>query len=177
MAEAFLGEIRMVGFTYAPRGWAFCNGQLLPISQNNALFALLGTTYGGDGQYTFGLPDFRGRVPIHPGQSPGTSNRQLGEQGGVENVTLLAQQMPFHSHNVNVSTTEANASSPQGNFNAVSTDPNSLNVVNSYSGSANGNLNPSAISPSGGNQPHENVQPFTCVNFIIALEGIFPSRN
>ena len=177
MAEAFIGEIRMVGFNFAPRGWAFCNGQILPISQNTALFALLGTTYGGNGQTTFALPDLQGRVPIHQGQGPGLTQHYIGEIGGVENVTLTQQQMPLHNHQLIASGGEATQSSPSGNFNAASTDPNTLSSVNSYNSTAGATMNGAAINPSGGNQPHTNVQPYLCVNFIICLSGIFPSRN
>ena len=172
MSEPFLGEIIMFGGNFAPRGWAFCSGQLLSIAQNTALFSILGTTYGGNGQTTFALPDLRGRVPIHPGSGPGLSPYSLGEQGGVENVTLLITQMPAHGHvaTSNASTAAANDTLPTGNF---------LASDNQYQTASNTQMNANAvtIAPSGGSQPHANIQPFTCVNFIIALEGIFPSRN
>ncbi|MCW5958515.1 MAG: phage tail protein [Pyrinomonadaceae bacterium] len=176
MATPFLGEIVMFGGNFAPRSWAFCSGQLLPIAQNTALFSILGTTYGGNGQTTFALPDLRGRVPMHPGSGPGLSPRSLGEQGGVENVTLITSQIPSHNH---TATTTANANSgpasdtvPTGNF---------LAEGNNYNSAFNTQMNNGAvqvtIGNSGGSQPHSNIQPFTCINFIIALQGIFPSRN
>ena len=175
--EPLIGTIIMFAGNFAPRGWAFCHGQLLAIAQNTALFSILGTTYGGNGQTTFALPDLRGRVPMQQGQGPGLSPRSLGEQGGVETVTLLQTQMPAHNHVVNASGGDGSATSPQGNFNATTYDPNTLNPLNSYGNSSNTTMNTSTIGITGGSQPHSNIQPFTCINFIIALEGIFPSRN
>lgn len=172
MSEPFLGEIIMFGGNFAPRGWAFCSGQLLSIAQNTALFSILGTTYGGNGTTTFALPDLRGRVPIHPGQGPGLSSYVLGEAAGVENVTLLTTQMPAHTHVLtsNASTAAATDTLPTGNF--LASDNQYTNASNTQM-----NANAVAIAPTGGSQPHTNIQPFLCVNFIIALEGIFPSRN
>lgn len=170
MSSPFLGEIQMFGFNFAPRGWAFCDGQLLSIAQNTALFALLGTTYGGNGQTTFGLPDLRGRVPLHRGQGPGLTNRTLGELSGSENVTLLTTQMPAHNHLLACNSDDPNAGSPAGKFPASSTSP-------IYASTSNSNMAPTAVSLAGGNQPHPNMQPYLTVNFCIALEGIFPSRN
>lgn len=171
--EQFIGEIRMFGGNFAPKDWAFCDGQLLAISQNAALFSILGTTYGGNGQVTFGLPDLRGRVPMHAGSGPGLTPRNLGETAGTESVTLLSTQMPAHTHTVGCHTS-ADTGEPQGAIPA--TEVSGAAAV--YSGQpADGTMNPAMIAPAGGNQPHANVQPFQCVNFIIALEGIFPSRN
>ena len=172
MSEPFLGEIRMFGFNFAPNGWALCAGQLLPISQNSALFALLGTYYGGNGQTTFGLPDLRGRVPLSFGQGPGLSNYNLGQVGGEENHTLITNEMPMHNHGVSASQA-ANATSPAGAF--PSNDARS--PVNIYSSATDGTqMNPQMIGLAGGSQPHNNLQPYLAVNFCIALQGIFPSR-
>jgi len=173
--EPFLGEIKMFAGTFAPRGYALCDGQLLPISQNQSLFSLLGTTYGGDGRTTFALPDLRSRVPIHAGQGPGLSNRRLGQRGGQENVTLTVGQMPSHSHatHLNADTTVATSDRPQNALparNAGSTPQ--------YGENANTTLNNTAVSVSntGGNQAHSNIQPYVTINYIIATVGIFPSR-
>ncbi len=177
--DPFLGEIRMAGWNYAPNGWALCNGQLLPISQYSALFALLGTTYGGNGTTTFGLPNLQGRVPIHQGNGVGLSPYVMGQVGGTENVTLLPTQMPSHNHLVGVSNQSGTVVDPT---NAILAQGNSgsgrspVPVTNYVSTAATGTLAPTAISPAGGNQPHSNVQPYLCVNFIIALTGIYPSR-
>lgn len=174
MSEPFLGEIKLVGFNFAPRGWAFCNGQLLSISQNTALFSLLGTTYGGNGQTTFALPDFRGRAPLHMGQGPGLANRTQGEKSGAEQVTLAINQMPSHTHTPRCNTGQANKQSPVGAVNAV--EPTGQTAM--YSNVApDANMNAGAIANTGGGQPHSNMQPYLVANFIIALEGIFPSRN
>lgn len=174
MSEPFIGEIKLVGFNFAPRGWALCNGQLLPIAQNTALFSLLGTTYGGNGQTTFALPDLRGRVPIHMGQGPGLSSRNIGESSGTENVTLGVSQMPSHTHTARGNTGLANKQSPVGAVNAV--EPTGQTAT--YSNAApNADMNPGAIASTGGSQPHPNMQPFLAVNFVIALEGIYPARD
>ncbi|GEO10041.1 phage tail protein [Segetibacter aerophilus] len=177
MAEPFIGQITLFAGTFAPRGWAFCQGQILSIAQNTALFSILGTTYGGNGQTTFALPDLRGRVPVGPGQGPGLSNYSLGQQSGSESVTLTVGNMPSHNHPLAASTSDGDASSPTNNYNAVTIDPSTLNSMNTYKTAANTNMNPAAIGQAGGNQPHQNMQPYTCINYIIALEGIFPSRN
>jgi microcystin-dependent protein len=180
MSEPFLGEIRMVGWNFAANGWALCNGQLMPINQYQALFALLGTTYGGDGITTFALPNLQGRVPIHQGAGPGLSPYTIGQSSGSENITLLANQMPTHSHLMGVSNLPGTVADPtnailaQGNSGA-SRSP--VPVSDYVSTAATGTLAPTAIASSGGNQPHSNIQPFLCINFIIALTGIFPSRN
>jgi microcystin-dependent protein len=176
MSQPFIGEIRLFGGNFAPRNWAFCNGQLLSIAQNTALFSLLGTTYGGNGQTTFALPDLRGRVPLHSGQGPGLSPRTLGESSGTETVTLLASQMPAHNHGLAGFAGEGGSSSPENSFIAEPVD-GSGNVLPAFSGIGNTSLNPASIGAAGGSQPHNNIQPYLCVNFIIALQGIFPSRN
>jgi microcystin-dependent protein len=180
MSEPFLGEIRMVGWNFAANGWALCNGQLMSISQNSALFALLGTTYGGDGMTTFALPNLQGRVPIHQGTGVGLSPYTIGESSGSENITLLANQMPTHTHLMGVSNLPGTVADPT---NAILAQGNSgagrspVPVSNYVSTEATGALAPTAIASSGSNQPHSNIQPFLCINFIIALQGIFPSRN
>jgi microcystin-dependent protein len=176
MSEPFLGEIRMFGGNFAPNGWALCNGQVLSISQNSALFSLLGTTYGGNGQTTFALPNLQGRVPMHWGQGPGLTPRSLGEMSGSETVTLLQNQMPAHTHLANANNTDGNSTAPTGNLWANAVDANSQ-PVSSYGTVANTTMSPQAIGLAGGNQPHENMQPYLCVTFIIALQGIYPSRS
>jgi len=179
MDEPYIGAIVMFAGNFAPRGWAFCNGQILPISQNTALFSILGTTYGGNGTTTFALPDLRGRVAIHPGQGPGLSNYDLGQQGGSETVTLTQNQMPSHTHTVNASTNAPGrgGNSPTGNLLTVASDANNV-TVNLYTGGApNTTMSPQMVANAGGNQPVPDIQPYTCVNYIIALQGIFPSRN
>lgn len=175
MSEPFLGEIRMFCGNFAPRGWATCDGQLLPIAQNTALFSILGTTFGGNGQTMFGLPDLRGRVPVHPGTGPGLSSYNLGQAGGSEQVALLSTQMPPHAHTVqmgcNSSAQNTTANDPTNHF------PSASDASNIYATAANAAMGAVQSAVAGGGQPHENIQPFTCVNFIIALEGIFPSRS
>lgn len=173
--EPFLGMIVMFGGNFAPRSWAFCDGQLLSISANTALFSILGTTYGGDGRTTFGLPDLRGRTPMHPGNGPGLTSRSLGQKGGEENHTLHLNEIPAHNHpaSINVSNEDANTTEPSGKVLSVS-------AANVYSGNAPDSAlagNAMTVNNAGGNQSHNNVQPFQCVNFIIALQGIFPSRS
>ena len=173
MSLPFIGEIRMFGGSFAPVGWNFCDGSLLPISQNDALFNLIGTTYGGDGQSTFAVPDLRGRVPIHQGQGPGiTQSYLIGELAGVENVTLITQTIPSHNHNFVTSTAAATATNPNGNIMAAS--PTIASYVIDVAGPT---LTPGAISMVGGNQPHENMMPYLCINFIISLNGVFPSQS
>ena len=167
MSEPFLGEIRAFGFNFAPRGWAMCSGQILPIAQNTALFSLLGTTYGGNGQTTFALPDLRGRAPVHQGQGPGLSNKSLGEQAGQETHTLIVTEMPAHTHSQPASNAEQDTNRP---VNAV---PARGGV---YAGSGDGTFM-DANTLAGGSQPHNNMQPYLALNYCIALEGIFPSRN
>jgi len=181
MAEPFIGEIRMFAGTFAPRGWAFCDGQLLAISSAEALFSLLGTTYGGDGRTTFGLPDLRGRIPIHKGTGPGLSPRSLGERGGAEGATVSIAQLPSHSHALYGTVEIAGRSDPTAAFRASYVgDTDEIPAFgdpapppdNPFVAMANDTIAPAA----GGGQAHTNVQPFSCVNFIIALSGLYPSR-
>jgi len=171
MGEPFIGEIRMFGGSFAPAGWMFCSGQLMPISENDALFTLIGTTYGGDGQETFGLPNLQSRVPIHSGTGSDGINYQLGEMVGVENVTLTTQQIPIHTHTM-IATSEIGVLNiPQGNMLAQCA------AVKFYSAAApNTPLLGTAITPAGGSQPHTNIQPYLCISFIISLFGVFPHQ-
>lgn len=167
--EPFIGMIVQFGGNFAPRGWAFCDGQLLPISQNQALFSILGTTYGGDGVSTFGLPDLRGRVAIHPGNGPGLSHYKLGAKGGHESVTLTINNMPSHNHSFSGIAGDAKSDAPAGN---------SLGISTIYSGGTpNAPLNAAVVGNKGGSQAFDVRQPYQCVNFIIALVGTYPSRN
>jgi microcystin-dependent protein len=173
MDSPYIGYIALVGFNFAPVGWALCNGQLLSIAANEALFQLLGTTFGGDGQTTFGLPDLRSRVPIHAGQSQGTSNYVLGQLSGSESVTLNSQQIPAHIHVAQaVGNSSGNSTSP---VNGVWARTSSEQLYSSNAPGAS-MLNPT-FQPAGGSQPHENRMPVQALNYIIALEGIFPSQN
>jgi len=173
MADPFLAEIRIFPFNFAPKGWAWCNGQLMPISQNTALFALLGTFYGGDGKSTFALPDLQGSAPMHQGQGPGLSERFLGEQAGSETVTLLESEIPAHSHALR-------ANPADGDLNA----PTPARCIARSGGGPAYNAGPSPIgqmgfqslAPAGGDQPHNNMQPYLTLNFNIALQGVFPQR-
>ena len=169
----YLGEIRIFGGNFAPKGWALCNGQLLSISSNTALFSILGTTYGGDGVRNFALPNLQSRVPIHWGHGPGLSQYIPGQSAGVENVTLTQQQMPQHNHTMGTLSAPGTASRPNTQLLAQPTSGNVYGPAPS-DGSA---LNPAAIGLAGGNQPHANLQPYLAVNFIIALQGIYPPRN
>jgi microcystin-dependent protein len=175
MADPFVAEIRIFPFNFAPKGWAFCNGQLLPLSQNTALFSLLGTTYGGDGKSTFALPDMQGNAPMHPGQGPGLSLHDLGETGGSEFVTLLVSEIPIHSHGLQGTAGNANQNSPAGlllgrPFGGGSPykPPGGAPIVN---------LAIEAVAPAGGDQPHNNMMPYLTLNFCIALQGVFPPRT
>ena len=173
MGEPYVGEIRMFGGNFPPAGWAFCNGALLPISENDVLFTLIGTTYGGDGQETFALPNLQSRVPVHAGQGPGISQSyQLGQTGGVESVTLTPQQVPVHTHAFVASTAAASSLDPGGQVIAQS----GQRAVYTEDATTT-NLAPSAISPIGGSQPHENVAPYLCISFIISLFGVFPQQT
>jgi microcystin-dependent protein len=175
MAQPFVGEIQMFAGNFAPAGWEFCSGQLLPISENETLFNLIGTTYGGDGQSTFALPDLRGRIPIHAGQGPGLSSRILSEQFGSETTTLTVNQIPPHNHSilaspsVGNSTGISNSTIAAGTIGRVYTDDNIPDNLD--------NLNAGTIANTGGSQPHDNLMPYLCINFIISLFGIFPSQN
>lgn len=171
MSDPFVGEIRMFGGNFAPLGWAFCDGQVLSIANFNTLFALIGTTYGGDGQSTFALPNLQSRLPMHMGNGAGTS-ATIGEAGGAETVTLNINQIPNHSHSLLASTASGTAATPANNMLAASS------AVKVYKAGTPANaLAAQAIAGAGGSQPHSNIQPYQCVNFIIALEGIFPSAN
>lgn len=173
MGTPYVGEIRAVGFNFAPVDWALCNGQLLSIADNPALFQLLGTTYGGDGVQNFGLPNLQGRVAVHQGQGPGLSNYVQGQMGGAESVTLASGQMPVHGHGLAGTSTGATAQNP-----STSVVPAALPTGELLYATGTGtNLNPDSISQVGGNQPHENRQPFQVINYIIALNGIFPSQS
>lgn len=174
MSEPFLGQISIMAFGFPPKGWAQCNGQLLPINQNQALFALLGTTYGGNGQTTFALPNLQGRAAIHRGSGAGTATQQ-GESGGVESVTLTTSQLPAHQHSLNVVTDFANSHDPANALPAAR--PRGGLAIYGPASSADSTLNPQVIAPSGGNQAHYNMQPYSVLNFCIAMAGIFPSRN
>jgi microcystin-dependent protein len=173
MAQPYVGEIRMFAGNFAPAGWMFCDGAQLPISENETLFTLIGTTYGGDGQETFNLPDLRGRVPIHQGSTPGTGTTYvLGEMAGVETVTLTTQQIPQHNHAFTANTAVGTQVNPGGNLLANSQGPQPY-----IQEDPDNNLNPQALGPSGGSQPHENRQPYLGINFIISLFGIYPSQT
>ena len=180
MSEPFIGEIIMFAGNFAPRGWALCQGQILSIAQNTALFSILGTTYGGNGQTTFALPDLRGRVPVSQGQGPGLSNYSLGQQAGTESTTLTAAQMPAHNHGLSASTTggQANSANPTNNSLGIGKVPSSNETINLYNSNApNVPMNALSVGLAGSSQPLSIIQPYLCINFIIALEGIFPSRN
>jgi len=170
--DPFVAEIRIFGFNFAPKGWALCNGQLLPISQNTALFSLLGTTYGGDGKSTFALPDMQGKTPMHPGQGPGLSLHDLGETGGSETVTLLQTEIPAHTHTLSASSLNSQSTTPAG------TSFGRGNPVRLYSGTVGAtNMGVNSIADTGGNQPHNNMMPYLTMNFCIALQGVFPPRG
>jgi microcystin-dependent protein len=170
--DPFVAEIRIFPFNFAPKGWAFCNGQILPLSQNTALFSLLGTTYGGDGKSNFALPNMQGNAPMHPGQGPGLSLHDLGEVGGSQTVSLLESEIPSHSHNVQVSAQDATTRIVVGQHPATGIG------VGLYGPTpANTTLSPNALSPAGGDQPHNNMQPYLTLNFCIALQGVYPPRT
>lgn len=171
MSEPFVAEIRIFAGNFAPRGWAFCNGQLLPISQNTALFSLIGTTYGGDGRTTTALPNLEGRAPMHPGRGPGLTARRLGERGGVETVTLTEAQMPNHNHTAIVSEEDGRDNDP-GNDRWVGAGDQMWGSATSMNPMSEQTL-PSA----GGSQAHNNMQPYLTMNYIIALVGLYPSRS
>ncbi len=174
MADPFVAEIRIFPFNFAPRGWAWCDGQLLPLSQNTALFSLLGTTYGGNGKSNFALPDLQGRAPMHPGQGPGLSLHDLGETGGSETVTLLESEIPSHSHALRASSDAADLFGPgpqtslAASTGATAYQPSNAGLVT---------MAPEALAPAGGDQPHNNLQPYLTFYFCIALQGVFPPRG
>jgi microcystin-dependent protein len=172
MADPFVAEIRIFPFNFAPKGWAWCDGQLLPLSQNTALFSLLGTTYGGDGKSNFALPDMQGNAPMHPGQGPGLSLHDLGETGGSDTVTLLESEIPSHNHNFVASQADGISRLPAANLAA------NMIGVNGYA--APGPIvamDPNALTPAGGDQPHNNLMPYLTLYFNIALQGVFPPRT
>ncbi|MBI5567112.1 MAG: phage tail protein [Chloroflexi bacterium] len=172
MADPFVAEIRIFPFNFAPKGWAWCDGQLLPLSQNTALFSLLGTTYGGNGASNFALPDLQGRAPMHPGQGPGLSLHDLGETGGTETVSLLESEIPAHSHTFTASQLPGEVPIAQGNYPAATVGDNTY--------AAAGNLvsmSPNALAPAGGDQPHNNLMPYLTFYFCIAMQGVFPPRT
>jgi len=171
MSEPFIGEIRLFPYDFAPRGWAFCHGQLLSIVQNTSLFALLGTTYGGDGRITFALPDLRGRVAVSSGQGPGLSAYELGGVGGAESITLTEAELPTHTHQVSVNGRASSSSKPGNHYLGRASSGTA------YASTVNGTLNPDAVVPAGGGEPHENRPPHLTLNYCIALAGIFPSRD
>lgn len=174
MSDPFVAEIRIFSFNYAPKGWAQCNGQVMPIAQNTALFSLLGTTYGGDGRTNFALPNLQDRVPIHHGQGPGLTSRQLGEMGGSATVTLLQSEMPKHNHTLTLfSASPASTSSPQDQY--LADGP--CKPFGSAALESDTTLHPTVMSQAGGSQAHNNMMPSLTINFCIALEGIFPPRQ
>ena len=174
MADPFVAEIRIFPFNFAPKGWAWCNGQLMPISQNTALFSLLGTTYGGDGKSTFALPDLMGRAPMHPGQGPGLSLHDLGEMGGSETVTLLQSEIPAHSHTLRANNTNGDSPSPGGNSLARS---GTSNTYQQNSSASLVGMAPESLPPAGGSAPHNNMMPYLTFYFNLALQGVFPPRT
>jgi microcystin-dependent protein len=172
MADPFVAEIRIFPFNFAPKGWAWCDGQLLPLSQNTALFSLLGTTYGGNGKSNFALPDLQGRAAMHPGQGPGLSLHDLGETGGSETVSLLESEIPSHSHSVQFSDNPGERNNPANNYYAP---PDSGRI---YAPAASlVSMNDVMLAPAGGDQPHNNMQPYLTFYFNIALQGVFPPRT
>ncbi|HYH07458.1 MAG TPA: tail fiber protein [Thermoanaerobaculia bacterium] len=173
MAQPYIGEIRMFAGNFPPAGWAFCSGQQMPISQNESLYIIIGTTYGGDGESTFNLPNLQSRVPMHMGNGPDGVTYQIGEAAGVESVTLATQQIPIHTHALIGTTNPATETGPSGNLFGISAQ-----VEYGTTGlSADTAMNAGAITPVGGSQPHENCQPFLCINYIISLFGLFPSQT
>lgn len=176
MSEPFVGEIRMFAGNFAPRGWAYCDGQLLAVSQNDALFSLLGTIYGGDGRTTFGLPDLRGRIPLHAGTGPGLSPRRLGAKFGIEEETVTVNQLPSHTHPLTATTSPAQEGQPQDSLLAQSSID--AYITDDVVPPPNlQNMSSQALTSVGGSQSHTNLMPYLCVHFIIALFGIYPSRH
>jgi len=173
--DPFVAEIRIFPFNFAPKGWAFCDGQIMPLSQNTALFSLLGTTYGGDGKSNFALPDMQGNAPMHPGQGPGLSLHDLGETGGSETVSLLESEIPSHPHALMASSTQSSKPSPGGN--ALARISSGATPYVAPSGAPLAAFNGAALAPAGGDQPHNNMQPYLTLNFCIALQGVYPPRT
>ena len=181
MSDPFVAEIRIFPFNFPPKGWAFCNGQLLPLSQNTALFALLGTVYGGDGKSTFALPDMQDCTPMQQGQGQGLSQRFLGEMSGSETVTLLVSEIPFHTHILSASNAEPTGDAPAAELPArgfwdSGSESGQLAYYTPASGAPRVNMAPQALAPAGGSLPHNNMQPYLTLNYCIALQGIFPAR-
>jgi microcystin-dependent protein len=174
MSDPFIGEIRLFGFNFAPTGWAQCNGQLLAIAQNTALFSILGVTYGGDGRTTFALPNLQGQAPLGEGQGPGLSSRTLGENGGQSTVTLINSEMPSHSHAAAAGTALGDQSNPTNSVWATGAGGRGQNF---YASGADVAMSSQAIGPAGGSQPHNNLPPYLALNFCIALQGVFPPRS
>jgi microcystin-dependent protein len=174
--DPFVAEIRIFPFNFAPKGWAWCDGQLLPLSQNTALFSLLGTTYGGDGRSNFALPNMQGNAPMHPGQGPGLSLHDLGETGGTETVSLLESEMPAHSHAMIASQGDGTERTPSagGTGQLLATG---IGISQYQTPGAQANLNDAVVAPAGGDQPHNNMQPYLTFYFNIALQGVFPPRT
>jgi microcystin-dependent protein len=179
MSNPFVAEIRIFPFNFAPTGWAFCDGQILPLSQNTALFSLLGTTYGGDGKSNFALPNFQGSVPMHPGQGPGLSLHDLGETGGSDTVSLLESEIPAHSHGILAKTTPPPAVSPAPSPTAAFARSNGGTAYSTYAPATShlGAMAPETIGLQGGDQPHNNLMPYLTLNFCIALQGVYPPRT
>ncbi len=173
--DPFVAEIRIFPFNFAPKGWAFCDGQILPLSQNTALFSLLGTTYGGDGKSNFALPNMQGNAPMHPGQGPGLSLHDLGETGGSDTVTLLESEIPGHSHTMTAFTAVGNRLTPQAN--SISRETGATTYLTNAPAPPTVNMSDSAVTPAGGDQPHNNLQPYLTLNFCIALQGVYPPRT
>ena len=176
MSDPFVAEIRIFAGNFAPRGWAVCNGQLMPISQNTALFSLLGTTYGGDGKTTFALPNLQGSAPLHPGQGNGLSQRFLGETGGEPSVTLINSEMPGHGHVVSATSTPGSVPDPANAVWGVAGVARGTSMYSAGPGSSQ-QMSPQAFSTAGSSQPHNNMPPYLVLTFIIALQGIYPARN
>ena len=172
MADPFVAEIRIFPFNFAPKGWAFCDGQILPLSQNTALFSLLGTTYGGDGKSNFALPNMQGNAPMHPGQGPGLSLHDLGETGGSDTVSLLESEIPSHSHGFIVSQSDATDQSPVNELLAAGVGIGQYGTPGAIT-----QLSSNALAPAGGDQPHNNMQPYLTLNLCIALQGVYPPRT
>ena len=175
MADPFVAEIRIFGFNFAPKGWAFCDGQLLPLSQNTALFSLLGTTYGGNGKSNFALPDLQGSSAMQPGQGQGLSLRDLGETGGESSVTLIPSEMPLHNHTLNAATDPAELQVPSPDRSLARSG--NANAYKAPAGQPTTTLSAQAVGVSGGDSPHNNLQPYLTLNFCIALQGVFPPRG
>ena len=175
MADPFVAEIRIFPFTFPPKGWAFCDGQLMPISQNTALFSLLGTVYGGDGKSTFALPNLQGSAAMHPGQGSGLSERFLGEIGGAESITLLVSEMPFHTHSLQAfQTVEGDQLGPNANGQSLLAKSNNGALYNT---GAQVTMAPQSLTPNGASLPHNNMQPYLTLHFCIAMQGVFPPRQ